>query len=113
MLTLSFNAVALGPVLLVLALSAFLGVAMQALGWLIAGFGQLAIGFAEAIAGGRSSHSGAPRRNKAVVALRAVIYLAVCAAAIVFSQLGYPALAYLCAVIGGFTLSIATTKLVF
>jgi hypothetical protein len=113
MVTLSFNFAALAPVLLVLALSAFLGAAMHAIGWFVSGIGVFALGVAEAIAGGRASSSQAPRRNKGAVALRAFLYFAVCVGAVVFSSLGYPALAYLCAVIGGFTLSIAAIKLVF
>jgi len=109
MLTIDPSAV--GPIILVLILSSLAGGALYLLGLFVSGAAQLIFGVVEAIAGGRSSGAPESHRNKGVVFLRAVIYLAVCIGAIVLSLTGHQGLAYACAVAGGVTLPIAVIKL--
>jgi hypothetical protein len=113
MVTLSIDFAALLPVLLVMCLATCLGGVVYALGSLASGFGKLFLGIAEAVAsGGQSSNRfGQTKRNKGVVFLRVLLYLAICIGAIVLSVSGYQFLAYVCALFGGGAFAIALLKL--
>jgi len=103
MISININAVALGPVLLVLGLSLVIGIAVA----LLEGFAGIFVGFAKGIAGIRSDN----RTNKGHVFFRAMIYVAACVGAIYLCVHGYQLFAYCCAILGGVALPIAIGKL--
>lgn len=110
MINVSIDLASIGTIILVLVLSLALGVVAGLLGTL-ANFGvSLFIGFAEAVAGGRSNRED-PRPNKGAIAVRAVIYFALCILAIGLGLAGHAGYAYAAAVVGGIALPIATIKL--
>ena len=122
MTTFSINTFALGPVVLVLILSMVAGTAIGLLTRLALGMGSLVFGMVEIIAGGRSypDYNGITCtdvylehgvRGKVGVALRTVVYIALCIGAIALSLSGFQALAFICAVAGGVALPIALIKL--
>ena len=112
MINFSINAAALGPVLLVLALSLALGVVATLLGKAAGFIGELFLGIAVIVAGGRSSELSHRARPKGGVAVRSIIYVALCVVAFVLSSNGHQGWAYLSAVVGGVCLPIAIGKLI-
>ena len=111
MFTVTIDASAVLPIILVLILSAFAGAGIFLLGVLASGVGEFALGVAEVIAGGRPRNNVQAPRNKAFVFLRVLIYLGLCIGAIVLSLTGFQGFAYLAAVVGGVCLPIAGIKL--
>lgn len=110
--TLVIDTTSLFAVSLVLVLSLVIGTVFAFLYPLASGFVEILIGFASAIAGSRSS-SPEKHVHKGFVAVRAVLYLGACIAAIVLCLQGHDYAAYLAAVLAGVSLPIAVGKLLF
>lgn len=94
MINISFNFDLLFPLVITMGIAAICGFLLYILGRVGSGLGELALGVAESVAGGRTARGARPS-NKGLVAVRAVLYLGLCIAAFVAVLSGYTFVAYL------------------
>lgn len=102
---------AMGTTVLFLILSVILGLALAVAGAFASGMMLFIFGITEAIAGGRSSHQHSGGGFGAV-AIRALLYICACFAAVILAALGHAALGNILAIAGGIALGIALVKMV-
>lgn len=109
MTTFSVDLASLGVTFLFLTISFVAGLAIAVAGAVLGGAGELMLGFAEAIAGGRPKPSQ-PKGSAMAVFVRGIVYIIAGFVALYFAAIGMTLVGNLLAIAAAFCLGVAAVR---